>query len=300
MIHLLLAITCGSVIALILKQGERLNHNRFVILATNYIMAASTALFLCIKDNLFAHLQNLSLQTLRSELQMEHISDGYLSASSTALWCLVIGIPTGVLFFLGFFYYQKSVRESSVAVAGSYAKLGILVPVVLSMLLWRELPSQLQWLGMLLALAAIFLTTIKRTPHVDNKAKIFLLLLFLTSGTAEFTNKLFQRYGMLTLKNLFLFFVFGTALLISLSKIRRRPTRHELVLGLAVGLPNFLASYFLINALAALPASVVFPAYSAGSIAFIAIGGKVLFGEKLKRHEYLAIALTCIALLLIH
>ncbi|MCK5841541.1 MAG: hypothetical protein KAH31_05205 [Candidatus Sabulitectum sp.] len=49
-----------------------------------------------------------------------------------------------------------------------------------------------------------------------------------------------------------------------------------------------------------MPASVVFPSYSAGSIALICLGGRIFYGEKLSRREMTAIIITMVSLLLIN
>lgn len=302
MLHLLAAIACSTAIALILKHGEERNHQRFVILAGNYLTASSVSLFLVLRRGLFRYIPMGSFHRLLSQLRMEHTADGFLDPGSTALWALIIGVPTGVLYFLGFYYYQRSVKESGVGMAGSYAKMGILVPMILSVLFWREYPSGLQWAGMALALAAIAASNLRFSGGGNpfREARPVLLLLFLSCGISEFTNKLYQRYGMLQMKDLFLFFLFFTALIVSIFKVRGRPKRSEIITGLAVGVPNFFASFFLINALSALPAAVVFPVYSSGSIALICLGGRFIFQERLSRREITAVALTMAALLLIN
>ena len=302
MIYLLLAMLCSTAIALVLKHGEQQNHNRYVILSMNYAMATSISLWFVIRKGLFTSLSAVSIGSLVSQLGAEYGgTDGFLTTGNSALWALFLGIPTGVLYFLGFYYYQKSVRESGVGMAGSYAKMGILIPMVFSMVFWKEFPGGLQWAGMALALTAIAMVNLKfGSKNISFSIKPALLLLFLSCGVSEFTNKLFQRYGMLDIKDLFLFFLFATALLISLLKIRQRPCRKEILTGLAVGIPNFFASFFLINALSRMPASVVFPSYSAGSIALICIGGRIFFNEKLSPRELAAVLTTMIALLLIN
>lgn len=302
MLHLLAAIACSTAIALILKHGEERNHQRFVILSANYLTATVVSLFLVLRKGLFRYIPMGSFQELFAQLQEGHTTDGFLGHGSTALWALVIGVPTGVLYFLGFYYYQRSVKESGVGMAGSYAKMGILVPMILSVLFWREYPTGIQWAGMALALAAIATSNLRfsggRNPF--REARPVLLLLFLSCGISEFTNKLYQRYGMIEMKDLFLFCLFFTALLVSLFKVRGRPKASEVITGLAVGVPNFFASFFLINALSQLPAAVVFPAYSSGSIALICLGGRFMYGERLSRREMVAVALTMTALLLIN
>ncbi|MCP4647582.1 MAG: EamA family transporter, partial [bacterium] len=290
MINLLSAILCSTGIALILKHGEERNYNRYVILSMNYTMATLISLWLVLKGNLFESLQWISPGALAEQMTGNHFgAEGFLSAGNSALWALLIGIPTGVLYFLGFFYYQKSARECGVGMAGSYAKLGILIPMILSMLFWKEFPGGMQWVGIILALTAIAIVNLRfNSRSIFASLKPALLLLFLCSGVSEFTNKLYQRYGMLEMKDLFLFFLFGTALLISLLKTGKKPKWREVLAGFAVGIPNFLASFFLINALSEMPASVVFPSYSAGSIALICLGGRFLFTEKLSRREVTA------------
>jgi len=136
--------------------------------------------------------------------------------------------------------------------------------------------------------------------------------MFLAVGCAELSNKVFQQYALPQYKELFLFAVFFTAFLIAtaaLFKSRQGPVNkgpegrnvlfaQEFFVGLAVGVPNLFSSYFLIQAFATLNASVVFPLYSAGSIALIAIGGVALFGERPTRRELAAIAIVLAAIVL--
>jgi len=268
----------------------------------NYTMAASISLWLVVKKGLLNSLTDMSWGRLVNQLAGNNPgAEGFLTVESSALWAFVIGIPTGILYFLGFFYYQKSVRESGVGMAGSYAKMGILIPMILSMIFWKEFPGGLQWAGIILALTAIGMVNLRfSSNNIFSSIKPYLLLLFLSSGVSEFTSKLYQKYGVLAMKDLFLFFLFATALLISLLKIRRKPCIGEVVVGLLVGIPNFFASFFLINALSKMPASVVFPSYSAGSIALICLGGRIFYGEKLSRRETTAIIITVASLLLIN
>lgn len=302
MMDLLAAIACSTAIALILKHGEERGHSRYPILATNYAAATALSLWLAVRADLFRHLNGASVAYLIQELGSGHPADGFLTPGSSSVWALVIGIPTGVLYFLGFYFYQRSVSESGVGMAGSYAKMGILVPMILSMIFWREYPAGIQWAGMALALAAIGMVNLMPSSggSMFSGVKPALLLLFLSCGVSEFTSKLFQRFAMVEIRGLFLFFLFATALLISLFRNGRTPSRTEVLTGLAVGIPNFFASWFLIGALSALPASVVFPTYSAGSIALICLGGRFIFGERLSPREFFAILLTMAALLLIN
>jgi drug/metabolite transporter (DMT)-like permease len=246
------------------------------VLAANYLVASSVSLVLLLGRE-----------------------GGIPSPSPAAL----IGVPAGVLYFLGFYFYQRSAREAGVSLAGSFAKLGILVPMILSIILWRDLPDGVRWAGMAMALAAVLVVSAgPRTGEGRAGFRPVLMLLLLCGGTSEFTNKLFQRYGRMPEKEVFLLFVFSVALAVSLWKLvrsGRRPLGREVLLGLAVGVPNYFASWFLIHALDVHPASLVFPVYSAGSIALICLGGAILYGERLGFREWTAVALAGTAMTLV-
>ena len=220
-------------------------------------------------------------------------------------WALVVGIPSGVLYYLGFIFLQKAIRECGVSLSGSFSKMGIIVPMLLSLFLWNEIPEAVQWLGITLALVSIVLGSLDFSgfSSLFSAFRPVLLLLFLTVGLAEFTNKVFQTYAVLEMRNAFLFFVFFTALMVSMFKVLQKRPRLELpqfLTGVAVGVPNYFASFFLIQALAELRAVVVFPVYSALTICLISLLGWLLFGEKLGRRERLSVAMAVVAMILVN
>jgi len=278
--------------------------NRYTVTTFNYLVASLLSLFFFLSESI----PDLSFSSAFSSLSAEFnaaAAGGTLSVPASAGWALLTGIPSGVLYFLGFIYLQKAVRESGVSLAGSFSKMGVLVPMILAILLWKELPTGVQWIGILLALVSILLANIDLSHPAGVMAgfKPVLLILFLTVGLSEFSNKVFQRYGALELKSLFLFFVFTTALLISgwktLSQKKRIHLSHFLT-GVAVGIPNYFASFFLILSLSKLKTAVVFPVYSAGTIVLLSLSGWLFFSEKLRTRERIAVGLTVAALILVN
>lgn len=278
--------------------------NRYTVTTFNYLAASLLSLFFILMEGFPGICFTEAPGAFSAEFSAV-MNGGKFSTAGSAGWALVTGLPSGILYFLGFIYLQKAVRKSGVSLAGSFSKMGILIPTVLGIFLWNEIPTYLQWAGISLAIISILLANI----DLSNQSGIMtgfqpvLLILFLTTGLSEFSNKVYQMYGVLEMKSLFLFFVFATALLISGWKMfnQKKMLRFSHFLtGIAVGIPNYFASFFLILSLSRLKTAVVFPVYSAATIVLLSLAGWLFFNEKLKTRERIAVALTVTALVLVN
>jgi len=278
--------------------------DRYTVTTFNYLIASLLSLFFFLSNGYHAAHFAEALSSFSTEFPAI-LKGGAFSPAASTVWAVITGIPSGILYFLGFIYLQKAVRESGVSLAGSFSKMGVLIPMIFAIILWNELPTGTQWIGIFLALLSILLANIDPSHPAGIAAgfKPVLLILFLTVGLSEFSNKIYQRYGVLEMKSLFLFFVFTTALLISgwktLKKRKRIHLSHFLT-GIAVGIPNYFASFFLILSLSKLKTAVVFPVYSAGTIVLLSLAGWLFFREKLKLRERIAVGLTVSALVLVN
>lgn len=282
MFDLLLAIIFSAMIPVLMKYAHNRNLANEVILTFNYLIAVSfSIIFTLFKvqnyKNLFAN-----------------------SKSMTIL--LLIGVLAGLIYYYGFYFYQKSVKDNGVSLSIAVGKMGIVIPMILSLILWREIPAPLQWFGILMSMVAIGIINIKPKDFKDTKIKTSLLLFFIIGGLGDFFNKLFEVYVGSQYTDLFLVVVFGTALLASLyNTIKlKNITKQSILYGVAVGIPNMLTSFFLINALAVINATVVFPLYSGGAIMLSMFWSIFAFNEKLKLKDAISIVMIFIALILIN
>ncbi len=344
---LLLAILCTSSIALMFKVSETRGMNRYALTTANYVTAclvSGTLLLLLGIPGLGGDVA-VGWSDLVDELAHGPRQETSIDEAGTLLWALCVGAAAGALFFLGFLYYQLGVREHGAGLAGATIKLGVIVPMALSLMVWQEWPSPWEWGGILLALAALALVNIPillgRTPREEPLVtppphssgpppvppppataaatttqrvplgRYTLVLLFLFGGMAEFSNKVFETYGLLGVERVvdqlrgsltFLFVTFFVAFCFSLAwtwKKRMPVRRRDLLLGVAVGVPNLFSSTFLILSLDTVPAAAAFPAFGAGSILLINLVGVLYFKERLGRREWFAIGLTLMAIALL-
>jgi multidrug transporter EmrE-like cation transporter len=303
MLFLTLAIVCSSSIALIFKHSETVGMHRYAVTSANYLTACLVSATLVSVTGAPLPERFVLREAVAEVGRALCASGGALSPAAGMLWAVLVGACAGTVFFLAFVYYQLSVRRHGVGLAGTFAKLGILVPMSLSLVFWKEVPTALQWGGISLAVFAIALVNWPGDRRWAETLKPALLLLFLFGGCAEFSNKVFQKYGLLGYRSHFLLVTFAVALLCSLVAMvtrRRAVAGRDLLTGIAVGVPNFFSSYFLILALDRIPAAVVFPVYGAGSILVIYMVGMAFFRERLTAREQAAIALTIAALVMIN
>lgn len=277
---LVLAVFCSASIALIFKKSEGMGLNRYVLTSANYMVATLVSVWM----------------TLDGSIQYSQYR------ALDYVFAIGFGLFSGVFFFLSFAYYQKSVKTCGAGLAGTFAKMGILIPMILSIAIWAEWPLLRQWAGIFLAISAVFLASYEKNNDSAFRLNGLLVLLFFFGGMAEFSTKIFQKYGAIELKSLFLTCVFFSAFLVSTVyalTLRSDWDQKALFLGGLVGIPNLFSSFFLIKALTSLSATIVFPIYSASSILLIALGSGLIFGEKINKRGKCAIGLTVLAMFFI-
>lgn len=302
MIYLFLATLCSATIALIFKYAANSNANQYIITSSNYFIAFSISLFMVIYKKLLVGL--VKEVSFYNELMIV-LSGGPHSFSpyGSVIWGIIVGVISGMFFFYSFTYYQKSVKENGVGISGTFAKLGILIPVIFSIILWKEFPTTLQWIGILLSLVSIVIVNSSPKSLEKFDIKPTIILLFIFGGMAEFSSKIYQQYALNQYKDIFLFFIFFVAFIISILytiKQKSEINKKDILTGLAVGVPNLFSSYFLILSLDTLKASIAFPLFSAGSILLINLGGLLIFKEKTSNKNKFAIGLIIIGLVLIN
>jgi drug/metabolite transporter (DMT)-like permease len=300
MIYLILAIVSSSLISIIFKYTEDSKSNRYAINTFNYIIATSIS-FVMLKD--FKIFRFDWFKTLFQEMKPVLNDEALFSKDASMAWAVIIGLVTGVLYYLGFYLYQYNVKHNGAGLSTTFMRLGILVPTILSMILFKEMPNAFQIIGILLAVTGIIIVNSSMKSKLVRQINFGLLLLFFVGGIADFNAKIYQNYALSKYESLFVFYIFFTALLISLFMLwykNRSIRKVDVMAGLIVGIPNQLTSVFLLKALAVYPASLVFPIFSSGTILFVNLVSILLFKTKLNKKQYLAMGIILLSLIFLN
>jgi drug/metabolite transporter (DMT)-like permease len=281
--YLILAVVSSAAMALVLKCFREQRGNRYGILLGNYLTCLAIS-FLMLPD--------------KGQL---------LSGSWVTLAC---GVGGGVFFVLALVCMQSSIRANGAGLTAAFARLGLIVALGLSILLFRERPTVLRLVGVGLALAAIVLLRSDGGGEARRKTGQGFGLLLLTlgsSGCADAMAKVFDIYGPRTQDRLYFFWLFVTAVLLCAGLLLAEKQRtgkgivlKEFAAGVLVGVPNYFSSYLLLRALQALPATVVYPSYSTATILLVLALSALLFRERLTKRQWPGVLLILIALALLN
>ncbi len=231
------------------------------------------------------------------------LATGYLLLGSGSLpggRTLALGSLNGVLYLGSFMLFQGNVRKNGVVLSAIFMKLGLMVPMVLSIALFGEMPGWLQAIGFVLAVVAILLINFEKGSGSLGPG---LILLLLAGGAADGMSKVFEEWGDPGQGDPFLLYTFGVALILCLALTlwkREHLGKREVLYGLLLGVPNFFSAKFLLASLKTVPAVVAYPTFSVGTILTVTLVGVLFFKERLKPRQWIGVAVILVALLLLN
>lgn len=304
MAYLILSMLMSTAIAVILKFTSMRSSNKYAVTTLNYLAATITMLILTIVGGAFRIPFPEGEPSFFAECSRVIIgAEGLFGVKASFIWAILTGIVTGGLYFGAFICYQKCIDESGAAIAAAFGKIGVVFPLVLSLLIWRDFPGPWQWVGIALAILSIIVMYFDFHQNFFKTLNYGVVVYMLFAGVGQFLNKIFQQYAMIQYKDFYLFVTFFSALLMSLVyfiKTEGFRDKWGMMMGFLAGIPNCLCSLFLVLSLTTVNAAIAYPLFSAGTVAIVSIVSLFLFKEKFGKKEILALLFIFLASIFIN
>ncbi len=281
-IFILLSAGCSVLIAHLLKLVEFKKLNTVRVLTVNYFIATLAA---------FLFPGNTS---------------GFSIDVSASYPAIILAIIVGAIFIANFFIYSKSVDYNGVGISVAAMRISLIIPVLLSTLWYMEILTTTQWIGVMTVFAALFLLLPNKRKMLREplSAAWLLVLLFLGTGLGDGSLKIYEvEYSGLISKQQFMGIVFLSAMSVGLVVMTLRNNwslnRKEIVLGMAIGVPNLYSAIFLIEALERLNGAVVYSSINILIVLGATLLGLIRWGDTLTKYQWAGIICTIAAILLL-
>lgn len=189
--------------------------------------------------------------------------------------------------------------------------MSLVIPIVFGLLYYKESLGLLKFVGIVCALLAVYLASIKSKDGLVIKRSnlIFPLLVFVGSGIIDTSIKYLENS--FVAENdvpIFSATVFGSAAIIGILILVFLALRGKLKLqlknvigGIVLGIPNYFSVYFLVKALRSdlLDSSGIFTVNNVAIVMISTLVGILLFKEKLLPKNWIGILLAVLSIFLV-
>lgn len=279
--YLFFSILSSTLILVTFRYFERFKINSFNAIVMNYFTASVLGFLLANNEGNF---------------QNSGVNDWF-----------VMAVIIGIMFALMFNVVAATTQKAGITIASIAAKMSVVIPMVFSILYYREPVTFLKISGIVLAPIALTLTLVKNDLNPAIKKYLWLpVIMFLgvgiTDAVIKYTQQDILKGGNIFLFSAYLFIIsftvsFLTKITIK-SKYRKETTGKDIIGGVLLGIFNFGSLFFFIQALrySGLDSSLVFAINSIGIVLISVLAGILLFKEKLTTLNWSGIILAIIIL----
>tara|TARA_R110002050_G_scaffold291053_1_gene445121 strand:+ start:61 stop:924 length:864 start_codon:yes stop_codon:yes gene_type:complete len=216
----------------------------------------------------------------------------------------------GALFVAIFFVMAMTAQRNGVSAASVAGKMSVVIPVFFGVFLYNESVTFLKIIGIIIALIAVYLASVKENKVVSNKAGLlFPILLFLGSGTIDTTLKYVEvMFVPKSDVSIFSGSLFGIAAIFSLfvlliQSIKKREAFgfKNVIAGIALGIPNYFSIVFLIKALQTegFESSTLFTINNVGVVILSTLVGILIFKEQFSIKNKIGVALAILGIVIV-
>lgn len=215
----------------------------------------------------------------------------------------------GALFVSIFFVMAMTAQKNGVSVTSIAGKMSVVVPVLFGVFLYNESVTFFKIVGIIIALIAVYLSSVKDGKSEKKGTLLFPVLLFLGSGAIDTLLKYIQvNFVAEDDVSIFSGSLFGIAaifsfiiLMIKFIKKRTPFGLKNVVAGIVLGVPNYYSIVFLIKALQNknFESSTLFTINNVAIVIVSTFVGLLLFKEKFSLKNKIGVALAVLGIVLV-
>jgi len=284
LIYLALSILASTIILILFKLFDRFRVNTLQAIVVNYIAACASGLI-----------------TYNAPIHINEII--------SSKW-FVGALLLGFLFISIFNVMALTAQRNGLSVASVAAKMSVIIPVVFGLYVYQESMGLQKVIGIILALVAVYLTSIKSKSSINSSKGLLLpIILFLGSGIIDTSIKYLEttyvaQNGIPIFSATIFFFagIIGIGIVIrkSFNKTYKFDVK-SIYGGIALGIVNYGSIYFLLKALQyeGTESSTIFTINNVAIVMLSTLTGLMLFREKLYIKNWIGIIIAIISIVLV-
>lgn len=221
-------------------------------------------------------------------------------------WALLMG--TGFITVFNLTAYTIKVDGITTAIIAN--KLSLVIPAVVSLVLYHEQAGIGKIAGIVLAFPAVYLTTRVRTEENHSQSLLLPSLLFIGGGILDSLVKYVQVTFLPDdeVQAVYSIFCFATAATLGIIVLtvlillkKQRLHWRSIIAGICLGIPNYFSIYYLIRLLNGnfLQSSAAIPVLNISILVASALVAMILFRERANTPRIIGLLLSVVAILLI-
>ncbi len=285
MIYLLLSVASSTLLFVIFKLFKKYKINTLQAIVVNYITACATGVL-----------------NYNSPVNINYIinSDWFYGA-------LILGF----LFISVFNLMALTAQHNGLSVASVSSKMSVIIPVIFGIYAYKEGAGLQKVIGILIALIAVYLTSIKTTSSQKGLSKnlAFPFLLFFGSGIIDTAIKYLETtYVSKNGIPIFSATIFSFAATIGITILVIKAIKKQfhfnyknIIGGIGLGIVNYYSIYYLLKALQynGFESSTLFTVNNVAIVMASTLLGVLLFKEKISKVNWIGVALAIISIIMV-
>lgn len=211
---------------------------------------------------------------------------------------ILLGCLAGFLFLANFIVYQKNIKVNGLSLSVGVMRISLIIPTLLSIIVFSEQISTLNYLGIGIILFSFTFRTETRNFH----NLFWILFLFLITGITDSMLKIYDSVG-LSANGAFVFFLFGSAFVFNLIWIAGQQSRivwKYFFWGMILGIPNQLTTRFFLDSLQSVKAAIAYPLLASSVVVITILCDIFIWKNKFNFKQKLAFAFLVVGIVFLN